>query len=470
MKKNIILLLIISFFIPNGFASELPGDLKSLLTNKFPGITFRVDNSFILNNEVFLPLVPEIPRLAGKTELIYLVPDENIKNLPKLLWFSNDWVFVRLLKKDDQNLTIVSLHELQEEYKKRFLKMEFPSDLVVPEKLVLSKEIATLATGLPVEIKDLQKAVSKKAEIQIIDDTAMGILYLTSPDTGKIVFLKLSDLSMIYYIQAKGAPWEIAYNKKNNLLFITDFAKDQIYELRPMENSIFRSFAVTSMSSPVGISISEDGSLVYILEGLANDFVVYKTIDNKPIIKTKLPPNPSSFSVLKNINLIAVTSPSTNRLLFLNADIFTHAYQVMIEGSPDKVISDPIHKVFYVANRNANNISIVDPVNKIVKSPIQVGETPTSFALHPSGKWLYIANGKSNSISVLDLETNSITDTISLPLETQFPGDIEITSDGKWLITTSETTNTISIIDLEQKTVSAKLDVGATTHAAYIVY
>ncbi len=89
--------------------------------------------------------------------------------------------------------------------------------------------------------------------------------------------------------------------------------------------------------------------------------------------------------------------------------------------------------------------------------------------MHPDGKSIYVGNGKSNNINIVSTETNLVTDTISLPIETQFPGDIKITSDGSWLIVTSETTNVISIIDLNLKKVVLKLDVGATTHGAFIL-
>ena len=58
-----------------------------------------------------------------------------------------------------------------------------------------------------------------------------GILYLTSPDTGEIIYVDLNDLSMINHIQTTGAPWEITSDKTNMILLVTDFAKDKIYLL-----------------------------------------------------------------------------------------------------------------------------------------------------------------------------------------------------------------------------------------------
>ena len=466
--KKFFLLLICFFICSEAFAVELPTDLKSFLKNKFPGITFKIDNSFVINNEIFLPLLPLVTKPTKKIEITYLISD---KNLPKLLWFSNEWIFVKLMKKNDGTQTIVSLADIPKQYKERFLKAKFPNDLVVPMGLTIKEDEEGLIGNLPIKIEG--KDQKSETKIQVAEyskhPSLNGTLYLTSPDTGKIVYLDLNNSSMIQQIQTMGAPWKISFDKTNKLIFITDFAKDLIYEFKPNEPSIFKSIELPPMSSPRDIELSDDGSLAYVLENLAFDFVIYKTNDAQPLVKTKLPPYPTSFAHLKETMLIAITCSSTNRLVFLNSNDFARANQIMIDGGPEKIIADSKHNVFYIANRNNNSVAVVDGLTKTIKNTIQVGETPTSLALDPESKWLYVGNGKSNSINIINLETFTIADTIQLPVETQFPGDIKISSDGQWLIATSETTNKISIIDLILKKVAVQLDVGATTHAAYII-
>lgn len=378
MKNILIIFFIILLFSPAGDCNTLPKNLKKFLENKFPGISFKIDNSFILNNETFLPLIPLVTKDVKKIEIIEEIPKEGIKG-------------------------------------------------------------------------------------------PHGILYLTSPDSGKIIYLDLNNPQVIHHIQTKGAPWEISYDKTNKILFITDFAKDQIHQLKPNEETILKSLSLESMSSPKEIELSSDGSLAYILESLSNDFAVYKINEEKYFIKTKLPPNPTSFSLSKELNLVAITCPNTNSIAFLNTNDFSLIGQIMVDGGPEKVIVDSNSKIIYTANRNGNTISSIDPENKKIKNIVAVGDTPVSLALSPTRNFLYVGNGKSNTISIVNLYTNKLESVINLPVETQFPGDIEITTDGKWLITTSETTNTISVIDLITNKVASKLDVGVTTHSAYLI-
>ena len=453
MKKSFLLLLIMLFLSPAGYSETIPVNLKKFLENKFSGISFKIDNSFVLNGETFLPLIPPITKDVKKVEIIEQIQD---KTTPKLLWFSNDWIFVKVIEQDDKTKTIIDLNEVPSKYREQFLKAKFPDDLVVPKELIVKEELSVLIGKLPITLK------KQEANLR-------GILYLTSPDSGKIIYLNLSNPKIVNHIQTNGAPWEISYDKTNKLLFITDFAKDQIHQLKPNEKTILKSLSLESMSSPKDIELSSDGSLAYILESLSNDFAVYKIHEEKYFIKTKLPPNPTSFSLSKELNLVTVTCPNTNSVAFLNTNDFSLLGQIMVDGGPEKVIEDSNSKIIYTANRNGHTISSIDLENKKIKNTVEVGDTPVSLALSPTRNFLYVGNGKSNTISIVNLYTNKLEDVIALPLETQFPGDIEITTDGKWLITTSETTNTISVIDLTTNKVAGKLDVGATTHSAHLI-
>lgn len=454
-------------------AKEVSKELKDYLIKKFPQATFRVDNSFIINNEIYLPLIPKTSQTIKQTKKLETICTIGDKKLPKMLLFSSGWIYIKVLKNSDGYQTILDLNEIPAKHKEAFLQTVFPKDLVVPNNFRLNEELAFLAGTLPISIvsKDtiIQSATpSLQSSIRNLQ-SLKGTLYLTSPDTGKIVFIELGNPSNIQYIQTTGAPWALAYDKTNKALFVTDFAKDKIYKIKHQDKSIMKNYDLAIKSSPREIALSEDGSVAYIVENLAGDFIVYKTNEEQVFTSVKLLLNPVSFSILKEANLIAITSPNTNKVVFLNFDDFSKREQLPINGSPEKIISDSNRMAFYVANRNNNTISVIDAKTRKIKNTIKVGEKPTSIILSPDNKFLYIGTGKSNNINIIDLDLETVIDTIELPIETQFPGDIKITKDGKYLVVTSETTNKVSIIDLATKDVVVELDVDVTTHAALLV-
>lgn len=442
-------------------ALDYPQNLKTFLYKKYQKLAFKIDNSFIYNNQTYLPLVPQSTKQVKDIEIIYSVTDKN-NNPPRFFLLSNGWAYVRLLKQQDETFTILNTHEIADEYKSQFLKLKFPNDLVVPKDFLLSKNTAFLAGSLPISVRGVQE---KRSPFGEISDYA----YLTSPDTGKIIYFDLSDISMIFHHQTNGAPYEGDYSKKNKTIYITDFAKDKVYELMAFESKANKEFTLPVMSNPVAIKIIDDSDKAYILNGLSNQFISYSLADKKTLLDIKLTPNPTSFSVLKRPNLILVTCPTTNTLTVFNANDFSKRKDIMLEGGPEKIISYVDDETAYITTRNQNSILKFNPISSTVEKTISVGLVPTSLAITKDGKWLYVANGKSNTISIIDLNKEELVDNIELPIETQFPGVIALFGNDKWLLVTSETTNTISFIDLAAKSIALKLDVGATTHGAYIV-
>ena len=168
-------------------------------------------------------------------------------------------------------------------------------------------------------------------------------------------------------------------------------------------------------------------------------------------------------------NATIYSEENINQLVLLNTKDFVQSGIIMLENGPEKIIAYETDNTFFISSRNGTIVYEIDPVNKMIKKSIELFEMPTSLALHPKKKLLYVGSSKSDIITIVDTESGSIIRTIKLPIETQFPSDLEITKDGKWLIVTSESTNTISIIDLVKENVAVKLNVKATTHAAVIV-
>lgn len=458
MRKFLLLLFFILLVPLSSVASEFPQGLKETLKHKFPDINFKIDNSFVINNYTFLPLVPKVTKKPDKLAILDIIPNESEQ---KLIILSNDWIFVKVLKQGDGNQSILELKEVPDKYKSLFLSSKFPEDLVVPKNLVLEKELSGLIGDLPISIHTNEK----DDKIEKLN----GTLYLTSPDTGKIIYVNLNNLKKINYIQTGGSPWALTYNKTNKMLLVTDFAKDIIYELKPSGQTITKRINLPVMSSPKDLESSDTDSTIYVIESLGNSLGIYSDQEDTYTTKTKLPINPTNLALLKEKNLIAVTCPSVNSIVFLNTTDYSVIDQIMIEGGPENIISNRKGTIVYTVNRNGNTVSEIDVETRKIKNTFSVEETPVSIALHPNEKLLYVGNGKSNSISIIDLIFKKSVGTIKLPPETQFPSDIKITDDGLWLIATSETTDKISIIDLENKEIALKLDVGSTTHSAYII-
>lgn len=467
-------------------AKDISSDFKKYLETEYPDIVFKIDNSFTFNGSTYLPLYPnsEVKTEALKTDAI--IPD---KKDPKLFLFSNGLGYARLIKNPDQTTTIITKSEVPKEYKERFSGLSLPSDLVVPrgfktkDKFITSK-ITSLKSPSTTkkgekkirEIIDNAKVTIEQAKTKTKKDfkqsknkpndksTLKGTLYLTSPGSGEIINLDLQDTSIINRVKTKGLPYEISSDSKE--LFITNLAKNEIYKLSTIKGSSPTTLKLPAMTKPKDIKTSSDGSIYYILDSNGNKLLVFNNL-GELMEEVDIPVSSSYFSILKEKDLIAITCQSLNKIVFLNLNSFEKIGEVKISGGPAKIISDSSY--FYVAKRNENKISIINPITKKEMESIEVGRAPTSLILHPKKNWIYIGNGKSDTISVVDLDNKKLINEIKLPACTQFPSNLVITSNGNWLISTSESTSKITIFDLSTNKPVKKVDVGTTTHSAYII-
>ena len=85
-------------FVCNAFA-EINLEVKSYFQNKYKNVSFKIDSSFIVDNKYYLPLLLPKDGTSNnkKFQLEFAIPDDSDRNYPKLFWFSNGSIFVKIL-------------------------------------------------------------------------------------------------------------------------------------------------------------------------------------------------------------------------------------------------------------------------------------------------------------------------------------------------------------------------------------
>jgi YVTN family beta-propeller protein len=74
----------------------------------------------------------------------------------------------------------------------------------------------------------------------------------------------------------------------------------------------------------------------------------------------------------------------------------------------DAVLYDPHADRLYVADRSANNVSVVDPTSASLVKNITVGSGPSSLAFDSRNDTIFVANSLSGNVSVLNDTTNLV--------------------------------------------------------------
>ena len=164
-------------------------------------------------------------------------------------------------------------------------------------------------------------------------------------------------------------------------------------------------------------------------------------------------------------------NPTTNRVYVANQDANT---VTVIDGATDTAIAtvnvgsgpacvgvNPATNRIYVANYLSNNVSVIDGAANTVVKTIAVGSDPNGVAVNPATNRIYVANYNTNNVSVIDGATNTVVNTIPVGSGPYFA---EANPTTNRIYVTNDGANSVSVIDGATGTVVATIPVGASPH------
>jgi YVTN family beta-propeller protein len=119
----------------------------------------------------------------------------------------------------------------------------------------------------------------------------------------------------------------------------------------------------------------------------------------------------------------------------------------------------------YVADTNANLVTVIDTATGTVAGTIPVGTGPVRVAVSRDGTHAYVTNGGSDSISVIDtscpLDETSCTPVIDTIPTGPGPSALAVTPDGTRLYVMTAA-GVVEVVDTAQNTVEARITVGSS--------
>ncbi|NIM52244.1 MAG: beta-propeller fold lactonase family protein, partial [Gemmatimonadales bacterium] len=81
---------------------------------------------------------------------------------------------------------------------------------------------------------------------------------------------------------------------------------------------------------------------------------------------------------------------------------------IPVGRSPHAVDVNPRTNRVYVANRESNEVTVIDGESLEVLATVAVGEEPWDVAVDPTTGRIFVSNHRSGTVSVIDGHRNSI--------------------------------------------------------------
>ena len=111
--------------------------------------------------------------------------------------------------------------------------------------------------------------------------------------------------------------------------------------------------------------------------------------------------------------------------------------------APNGAAYNPANGMVYVANRDSNNVSVINTVTNQVVATIPVGNMPNGVAVDPSTDRIYVANWGSNNVSVVSGASNTV---IATPATGSEPAMIAVNPETNRVYVSNHGSNSVTVI------------------------
>ena len=159
----------------------------------------------------------------------------------------------------------------------------------------------------------------------------------------------------------------------------------------------------------------------YIPNDLSNDVSVLDIATNSVVATVPVGQLAQGVAVTPDGKSVYVTDYTNNAVSVIDTASNSVADLVPVGSEPEGVAVTPDGKSVYVVNTGDNTVSVINPSTNLVVATVPVGLVSQSAAvgLHPQGlavthdgKSVYVANTNANTMSVIATATNTVVATV----------------------------------------------------------
>ncbi len=168
---------------------------------------------------------------------------------------------------------------------------------------------------------------------------------------------------------------------------------------------------VASGTWPAGMTISPDGSRLYVAGNLTDNLLVIDTSTRKVINTSSVGHLPYATALDHAARYVYVSNWGGNSVTVLNAATGTAEVSLATGLHPSALALNPMRDELYVANTDSDTVSVIDTVNNVLLRTVDlrpyasapVGASPDALTVSADGSTLYVANAGDNDIAVVSL-------------------------------------------------------------------
>lgn len=195
-------------------------------------------------------------------------------------------------------------------------------------------------------------------------------------------------------------------------------------------------------AAPSGLSVSADGSRVYVALNLKHAVAVIDTATRT--VQAQVPVGEYPYTTLVSADGSKVYVSNWGGRVPGPGDFTDGMFPVIV----DRRTGIPV----------SGTVSVIDTTTRSVVKTIDVGLHPTGMALSADGQRVYVTNANSDTVSAIDTGSDSVVRTVHVgvdgsaetPLLGSSPNAVTVSPNGRTLYVANASENAIAVVDLDK--------------------
>ncbi|MET9326160.1 hypothetical protein [Tsukamurella sp. NPDC003166] len=233
----------------------------------------------------------------------------------------------------------------------------------------------TLTGTVPVELNPTSLALSRDGSLLLVANNTAATLSVIDP--ARLQSLRTVAVPGDYQS-------DVVFDDSSGLAYLPSYGGSHVSVVDPRRGAVVDRISVGA--KPGALALSADGKLLFVLE----------TVDDR----------------------VAIIDLSTRRILD----------RIAISGSPDTLAQSPDGRTLYVQTwESASTIAIIDVPTRRVTRSLPAGPNASAIAITPRGDELLVANVYQNTVSIIDPDDGRMITPIPVP---KGPIHIAVSPDG----------------------------------------
>jgi len=217
---------------------------------------------------------------------------------------------------------------------------------------------------------------------------------------------------------------------------------------------------LTSGSDPEQISLSADGSKVFVSNEDAGVASIIDVATNKIVGEVKVGGEPEGVTTSPNGQWVYVTSEEDNQIAVIDTASNKVIKMFEVGARPRSSVFLPDSSRAYVTAENGGTVHVVDTkTHSVVKTLKITGEMarPMGAVASHDGRRVYVTTGRGTMLLAIDTAKDEVVGSVKVGTR---PWGVEISPDGKRLYTANGPSNDVSVVDADTMTVIATVSAG----------